>query len=131
MKLRLKVQEIRNNSMSFAINVDGETYIAACNPIKCVFEDGLHPTDDYAVADACEKYQYGIEMSQTGFEKLYLVDKTVYSIVLREMKEIYEKIVHKKIRTAARQKVGIVLDNNTWKYHYLRTAKCLSTSIAL
>lgn len=123
MKLHLKVQEIRNDSMSFAIQIDGETYIAACNPVKCIFEDGLHPTDDYAIADASEKYRYGIEMSQTCFEKLYLVDKTVYHIVLREIKEIYEKAIHRKVRTAFREKVGIVLNSDTWKYHYLRTLK--------
>lgn len=131
MKLVLKLDEIKNESMRFKIEIDGQIHQACVNSMRELKENWLHPTDIYSVADASVEHNYGVLMSIDAYTKLknnpYC---SLLDVALREISEIYEKHVVKRERTAKREKIGIRIDNTTgFDWAYLYTTKDLSGAI--
>lgn len=125
MKIRLKMKEVRNSAVLFAIQIDGQEFQAAINPLKLDREQYLRPNCDFSVIDASGDYNYGVTMDRNA---IALLDAqwNVRSIVTEHIKQYYDKLIARKERTAKRENIGLVLDTNTWKYSYLRTTKDLT-----
>jgi hypothetical protein len=130
MKIRLKMQEVRNSAVLFAIQIDGQVFQAAINPIELDRAIRLRPCDDFSVIDACGDYNYGVTMDRTAIGLLD-AESGLRSLVTEHMKGYYNKLVARKERTAKQERIGIVLDTASWKYSYLRTAKDLLQPVVL